>query len=109
MTAPPVPGPALAWVRASDDTNTRARPAVEQFDPSQTCIPESRGAVSQFAGLRPGQGSVAHAPDLGEDGLENVRRVRKTSHKFRSSVAIFTTFALANAHLACPIGAAGTL
>jgi hypothetical protein len=35
MTTPSVPEPALAWVRASDDTNTRARPAVEQFDPSQ--------------------------------------------------------------------------
>jgi hypothetical protein len=39
MTAPSVPGPALAWVRASDDTNTRARPAVEQFDPSQNVYP----------------------------------------------------------------------
>jgi hypothetical protein len=39
MTAPSVPGPALAWVRASDDTNTRARPNVEQFDPSQNVYP----------------------------------------------------------------------
>lgn len=49
MTAPSVQGPALAWVRASDDTNTRARPAVEQFDPSQNMYPESRGGVSHFA------------------------------------------------------------
>src|SRR5947208_2731678 len=54
MTAPSVPGPALAWVCATDDTNTRARPAVEQFDPPRTCIPESRGEVSQFTGSRTG-------------------------------------------------------
>jgi hypothetical protein len=39
MTPPSVPGPALARVRASDDTNTRAGPAVEQFDPSQNVYP----------------------------------------------------------------------
>ena len=39
MTAPSVPEPALAWVRASDDTNTRARPNVEQFDPSHNVYP----------------------------------------------------------------------
>jgi hypothetical protein len=38
-----------------------------------------------MAGLRAGETSVAYATDFGEDGSENVRRVRKTSHKFRSS------------------------
>src|SRR5207248_9541337 len=42
-------------------------------------------SASLIAGFA-GQGSVPHAPDLGEDGLENVRSVRKTSHKLRSAV-----------------------
>ena len=40
MTARSVPGPALARVRLSDDTNTRPRPAVGQFDPSQNVYPQ---------------------------------------------------------------------
>jgi len=51
MTAPTVPGPALAWVRASDDTNTRARPAVEQFDPSQNVYPRITRRGVQFERL----------------------------------------------------------
>ncbi len=43
MTAPSVPERALAWVHASDDTDTRSRPDVEQFDFAPERVPESRG------------------------------------------------------------------
>jgi hypothetical protein len=59
MIAPSVPERALAWVRAFDDTNTRARPNVEQFDLSHNVNPRTaprachRSPVRRCVGLFP--------------------------------------------------------